>query len=85
VRRARGAWTWPDGVEVPLVEESELYRVGFGPVDAPIAEWSSTKPQFTLDVATRSTLTGAAPARSLWVRQIGRFAQSDPLLLATLV
>ncbi len=30
-RRARGAWDWLDGVEAPLVEESELYRVGYGP------------------------------------------------------
>ena len=81
-RRARGAWNWFDGVEVPLGEESELYRVGYGPADAPFAEWTTTEPRFTLDGAARSALVLAHPGQPLWVRQVGRFAQSDPLLLA---
>lgn len=84
VRRARGAWTWPDGVDAPLVEESEAYRVGFGPVDAAIAEWSTDTPHLELGAAAVAALISDHPGEPLWVRQIGRFAQSDPLLLAYL-
>jgi hypothetical protein len=37
--------------------------------------------RLALDGATRAALVAAHPAQSLWVRQVGRFAQSDPLLL----
>ncbi|GGE01957.1 hypothetical protein GCM10011515_22030 [Tsuneonella deserti] len=84
VRRARGAWTWRDGVEVPLVEETEAYRVGVGTGDAPAMEWQTGSPQLLIDRATRSALLADHDGEPLWVRQIGRFAQSPPLFLGLL-
>jgi hypothetical protein len=84
VRRARGAWTWVDSVDTPLVDESEQYRVVLGPADSPFAEWSTTAPSLTIDATARAALTAAHPGAPLWVRQVGRYAQSDPLLLGTL-
>jgi hypothetical protein len=81
VRRACGAWEWLDGVDAPLVEESEAYRVGFGPADAPVAEWRTEAPHLELDGAAIAALVSEHPGEPMWVRQIGRFAQSDPLLL----
>lgn len=78
VRRARGNWQWPDGIETPLVEELERYRVGAGPVDSPLATWETDRPALTLqsvDVADLPTGT------VLWVRQLGHHAPSEPALL----
>ena len=84
VRRARGAWSWDDEVGAPLVEESELYRIGFGPSESPITVWESGTASFSLDAATHATLAAEHRGKPLWVRQVGRFAQSDPLLLTHL-
>ena len=51
-RRARGAWTWDDEVDVPLVEESERYIVGVGPVAGPYRRWVVTEPHLNLDPQT---------------------------------
>ena len=83
-RRARGAWLWLDGVDAPLVEEREAYLVGFGPVEAPHAEWQTAEPSMRLDGATRASLAAAYPDALLWVRQVGRLAQSDALSLGRL-
>ncbi|GAB5348909.1 GTA baseplate fiber-binding domain-containing protein [Alteriqipengyuania sp. 357] len=78
IRRARGAWRWADGLDVPLVEEREAYRVGFGPVDAPFAQWDIIAPRFGLPVSEWAALRRAHPAASLWVRQAGSHALSLP-------
>lgn len=83
-RRARGAWNWPDGVETPLNEETEAYAVGLGPADAPAMRWETTQPSLTLAAQTMLQLAQAHAGQPLWVRQIGRFAPSAPLLLTTL-
>ena len=79
-RRARGGWTWNATVEQPLVEESELYFIGVGAVDAPDLQWDAVSPAFTLPADVRVAHAGAP----LWVRQVGRHALSRPLLLAIL-
>ncbi len=81
VRRARGAWRWLDLVDVPLVEEREAYRVGFGPVETPVSQWDTTEPVFSLPAAEWIALTSAHPGASLWVRQVGSHAVSLPTLL----
>lgn len=83
-RRARGQWRWEDSVEVPLIEEREAYLAGFGPADAPLATWPLETPSLRLTAAERSALVSAHGAGPLWVRQIGTFDRSAPLLLATL-
>ncbi|ABC64884.1 phage tail protein [Erythrobacter litoralis] len=84
MRRARGAWTWPEAVEVPLVEERESYRVGAGPVDTPVRSWSVDTNRFELAPASLSELLAIAAGEPLWVRQVGTHDLSPPLLLATL-
>jgi hypothetical protein len=83
-RRARGAWGWTDEVEAPLVEESEAYLVGVGPVDSPPLRWNVTEPALTLPPAMRATLHTKHADAPLWVRQAGSFALSPPLLLTTI-
>ena len=81
VRRARGAWRWLDGVDAPLVEEREAYRVGFGPVDAPISQWEVDSPSLTLPAAQWAALVSEYPGAGLWVSQIGSHAVSLPTQL----
>lgn len=83
-RRARGAWEWPDEVEIPLGEEAEAYRVALGPFDMPTLVWDVGEPTLTLDGATVAQLRAGYPGAAISVRQIGSFAVSDPLLLAIL-
>ncbi len=84
VRRARGGWTWPAEIELPLVEEVELYRVGVGPVEAPFASWEVSEPALVIEAGNLAALAAAHPGAAIWVRQIGSFAASDPLHLHTL-
>lgn len=76
-RRARGAWIWSDGVDTPLVEESERYEVGVGPEDLPVLLWQTDTPEIMM---TASDLEGLAPGTPVWVRQVGRHARSDALI-----
>jgi hypothetical protein len=69
---------------VPLVEERELYLVGYGPVEAPSATWSRPGPNLRLSQADIAALTSAHGAADLWVMQIGTFDQSPALLLTSL-
>ncbi|MEM1051857.1 MAG: phage tail protein [Pseudomonadota bacterium] len=83
-RRARGQWTWPLGVEVPLVEEQELYMVGYGPCDAPLQAWSVEDSQFILTQTEQANLISNHGPGHVWVKQIGSFGESPALLLASL-
>ena len=83
-RRARGAWTWRDLVDVPLVEEAESYLVGLGPVGTPYASWVATSPAFALSSDEAAQLAAAHPGAGFWVRQQGTFALSRPLALGHL-
>lgn len=81
-RRARGAWSWSDTVEAPLNEQAEHYLVGLGDTANPVVRWDLAQPMLALPASTRAQLLTAYPGQPLWVRQIGSFAASDPLLLA---
>ncbi len=83
-RRARGSWNWLDEVDVPLAEQSESYRVGVGPVNAPHLFWETAEPNHAIGASELAALRSAYPAAPIWVRQIGSFAQSGALLLTTL-
>ncbi|MCA1662648.1 MAG: phage tail protein [Novosphingobium sp.] len=84
VRRARGAWLWRDGVDVPLVEQSESYLVSFGPIAAPHAQWLTSAPALTLDAAAVAALRAQAPGAPFNVRQRGDHNLSAPLPLGML-
>ena len=83
-RRARGQWRWDDGVDVPLVEEREAYLAGYGPETAPVASWALSEPWLDLSAAEASALIASHGPADLWVRQVGTYDQSPPLLLASL-
>lgn len=76
-RRARGMWTWPEQVEVPLVEQAERYEVGAGDTAGP-ALLQTDRPFATLE---SGDLAALPPATPIWVRQIGTHARSPALLL----
>ena len=83
-RRARGAWIWADGVDVPLVEETEAYQVSYGPLGAPVSQWSVVAPSLALDAGTTASLGSVLAGGQFWVRQSGTYALSDPLYLGVL-
>jgi hypothetical protein len=83
-RRSRGAWTWPDHVDLPLNEQAEAYVVGLGDADAPALRWELSQPLIEFSPATLAQLATDHPGEPLWVRQVGTFAASDPLLLIVL-
>ena len=83
-RRARGAWLWTDEVDVPIVEESERYRVGIGPTEAPLAEWQLSRNKIAFDMQEWADLVTEYSGHRVWVRQIGDHAQSLPLMLDTI-
>lgn len=83
-RRARGAWTWADYVDVPLKEERESYQVGYGPLASPHALWEVSSPSLNLSAAQIADLVSAYGRGSFWVRQIGTYQASDALHLADL-
>lgn len=83
-RRARGGWSWQDGIDVPLVEQNERYLVTLGEPDAPVASWICTEPLLTIEAATRDRLLAAVPDAVLRVRQQGTHALSHALPLGPL-
>lgn len=78
-RRARGGWSWRDNIDQPVIEDSEIYRVGAGDPSA-LGSWETDRPEITLAPGDLVGLSG----QSLWVRQVGSRAQSDALALMIL-
>lgn len=76
-RRARGAWSWSDGVDAPLHEQSERYLVTLGDLAAPLAVWELGEPRLVLPPETLAALPGGP----INVRQQGSYALSEPLFL----
>ncbi|MEM9310490.1 MAG: phage tail protein [Pseudomonadota bacterium] len=83
-RRARGQWRWDAEGEVPLVEEAEAYLVGFGPVNAPFVAYSLSEPHISLSLAEQSALIASHGPADIWVKQVGTYSSSNPLLLTRL-
>lgn len=83
-RRARGAWAWLDGIDTPLHEETERYRVDFGSSDVPVAQWLVDTNTLLLDPARIADLVQRHPEGRFFVRQIGTHGTSHPLALPDL-
>ncbi len=83
-RRARGQWRWDEAGEVPLVEEQELYLVGYGPTDAPYIAWPTASARLILSPGEQAEMLANHGFGELWVRQTGTYSQSNALRLLTL-
>ena len=57
-RRARGAFQWRDGIDVPLGEQGEAWQVGFGPPASPIAVWEMTEPRLAVPAVVAESRGG---------------------------
>lgn len=84
IRRSRGAWSWADGVDAPLNEQSEEYLVTLGDPAAPMATWVTTAPQLTVSAETLASLEAIGSHAELQVRQRGSQALSGSLPLIRL-
>jgi hypothetical protein len=78
VRRTRADTGWRDGVDVPLGESREAWRIELVPPVSAIGSWETTTVNLPI---TAPVLAALAPGHSLAIRQIGDFALSPPLLL----
>jgi len=76
VRRSRSGWDWIDGVDAPLAEESERYRIVLNLVGGGERVIESDVPRIVLGAEERLATLSAA------VRQIGANGLSLPATLA---
>lgn len=80
VRQSREGWQWPDGVDVPLGEEAERYRIALRGTSSGRAlevETSTPERSFTPDEVQDFRAAGDL-SLEITVRQVGRFALSEP-------
>lgn len=85
-RRSRDGWRWIDGVDAPLAEETERYRVvthtnnGIGAIyEVSSAEWIYPNLSRLADVAS------GAISMSILVSQLGTFAASPPVQISVIL
>jgi len=74
VRRSRAGFAWRDGVDAPIGEDREAYRVTIGDADAPIAETGAS----ALIVSAATIAAHGPGAVTVRVRQIGSLGLSPP-------
>jgi phage portal protein BeeE len=70
-----------DGNTLTANEQAEAYVVGLGDTEQPALRWELGLPVLELSAATLAQLASEHPGQALWVRQVGSFATSPPLLL----
>lgn len=80
-RRARGAWIWADGVDVPLNEESENYVVTLEVAGARLAMWATAQPELVISATEQEALQAGLATGTFVIRQQGKYALSDGLAL----
>jgi hypothetical protein len=78
IRRARGAWLWQDGVDIPLCEEAERWEITTGDPAAPAMRWQTSTAGLVVTAAQLAALPAGSPPYFA-VRQIGRHTASIPL------
>lgn len=81
-RRARGQWRWDTPDEVPLVEEFERYRIGYGAVNAPYAVYTANNSRIIFSSTEINALIGLHGPAAMWVKQIGTYSSSGALHLS---
>lgn len=79
VRRSRAGWAWVDGVDAPLGEERERYRLTIRRAGGSLREVETVEPRFRYDAAAMATDGNAgAAALAVTVVQLGGIAASAP-------
>ncbi len=78
IRRSRVDPGWRDGVDLPLGEGREAWRVAAVPATPGVGPWDCTAPALHLAAVEVAALP---PGTSLEIRQVGDFALSQPLVL----
>ena len=78
IRRSRAGWPWIDGVDAPLGEDREAYRLTIQPDGGAARAFELTSPAFDYDPADDMA---AADAVAFSVVQLGSRAVSRPALL----
>lgn len=81
VRRARGAWTWQDLVEVPLNEAEELWEIETHLPDGTAQIWRTSTPSITIPASQLSDLMAGGSPPTFAIRQVGRQSKSLPLAI----
>jgi hypothetical protein len=81
-RRSRTGWAWPDGVDAPLAEEVERYRLVAMPQPGAERIYQVGGPAWTYSAAERAAdIADGATALILEVRQAGDHGLSPPLTI----
>jgi Putative phage tail protein len=82
IRRSRDGWRWNDGVDAPLVEESERYQVALEPNVGLVRGMTVNEPRWTYALAEQNadTASGAATV-TVRVAQIGTHTVSRSVTL----
>lgn len=78
-RRSRGGWTWPDGADLPLNEQSETYAVTYSNGNAVLATWVLPTNLLALSASEWAALIALAPNGTFAIRQRGDRGISEPL------
>lgn len=82
VRRSRNGWRWLDGVDAPLVEEAERYRVTLTPDTGLARTVEPAEPRLTYSAVERSAdRAGGATRLTVAIHQIGSFGLSRPAII----
>ena len=81
-RRSREGWAWRDGVDAPMSEETESYRIELTPLGGSTRTFTETLPQFVYLASDRSAdqLAGAM-VTTVSISQVGQHCVSAPLTL----
>lgn len=81
IRRGRGAWLWLDEVDTPLNEATELWEIGFGPLQNPILLWQTPSATLEIAPAMAADLRAGSNEHVFAIRQVGRQSRSLPLII----
>jgi hypothetical protein len=85
-RRARLDFGWQNMVEQPLSEDVELYNVRIFTGQIALATYDSSSSNLSIPMATWTAWNLPAGAPVMFeIRQVGKFAQSDPLQVAATI
>jgi hypothetical protein len=82
-RRARVDFGWVDGVDQPLIEDRESYTITLVNAGQSLNNWTVDAPQLAIAASSWASLLPATQADFHFeIRQIGRHALSNPLIIA---